>query len=126
MKRFHIILLAIIASLCLVQACAALTYEGPITVNPPSVNALKPGDLISEVSGTIKLPPSGDQTFATKDTLEFYTHLNNAKWSVSIVIGGIENPAKTLGGHRVTISGWELSYPESSTEGGVKVKFTLT
>jgi len=126
MKRFHIILLAIIATLCLVQACAALTYEGQITVNPPAVNALKPGDLISEVSGTIKLPPSGDQTFASKDTLEFYTHLNNARWSVAIVIGGIENPPKTAGGHRVTVSGWELSYPESSTEGGVKVKFTLT
>jgi hypothetical protein len=126
MKYQFQILLCFFALLCLVQACAALTNEGAITVNPPQVNALKPGDAVSEVSGTIKLPPSGDQTFATKDTVEFYTHLNNAKWSVSIIVGGIENPAKTYGGHRVSINGWELAYPTSGYEEGVKIKFSLT
>jgi hypothetical protein len=126
MKRFHILVLAVIVAVCLVQAAAALTYEGQITTNPPQVNALKPGDIISEVSGTIRLPISGDMTFASKDSLEFYTHLNNAKWSIIVVVGGIENPANTYGGHRVSIDGWTLSYPSDSTEGGVKVKFTLT
>jgi hypothetical protein len=126
MKSLSKILLCFMVILCLVQACAALTNEGQITVNPPSVNALKPGDTVSEVSGTIRLPPSGDQTFASKDTVEFYTHLNNAKWSVSIVVGGIPNPAKTYGGHRVSINGWELAYPTSAYEEGVKIKFTLT
>jgi hypothetical protein len=126
MKSLLKILICSAVLLCLVQASLALTNEGAITVNPPSVNALKPGDTVSEVSGTIKLPPSGDQTFATKDTVEFYTHLNSAKWSVSIVVGGIENPAKTYGGHRVSINGWELAYPTSGYEEGVKIKFSLT
>ena len=126
MKRLTVFLLVIFASLCLVQAGAALTYEGQITVNPPLVNALKPGDPISEVSGIIRLPTSGDQTFASSDNLEFYTHLNNAKWSISIILGGIENPPKTYGGHRVTMSGWELAYPASGYEEGVKVRFTIT
>jgi hypothetical protein len=126
MKSRYAMLICVLAVLCLVQAGAALTYEGTITTTPSAVNALKPNDIVSEVSGTVKLPPSGDQTFADKDSLELYTQLNNAKWSVSIVVGGIENPPKTFGGHRATIDGWELSYPLSNYEEGVKVKFTLT
>jgi hypothetical protein len=69
------ILFCFIVLLFLVHVGAALTNEGAIEVNPPQVNALKPNDTISEVSGTIKLPSSGDQTFAAKDTLELYTQL---------------------------------------------------
>jgi hypothetical protein len=125
MKRFPIILATIIVSLCLVQAVAALTYEGQITVDPPAVNALKPGDPITEVSGTIKLPPNGDMTFASSDSLEFYTQLNNGKWEISIIGGGIEITTKSYGGRRATISGWELAYPLDNYEGGLKVKFSL-
>jgi hypothetical protein len=125
MKRLTVILLLTFVFLCLVQACAALTYEGTLDTTPSQVGALKPGDEIS-VSGTIRLPPSGDQTFATKDTLEFYTQLDNAKWSVSIVLGGIENPARQFGGKRVSIGGWELAYPLDNYEEGVKVKFSIT
>ncbi|HVP25870.1 MAG TPA: hypothetical protein VMS81_07805, partial [Methanomicrobiales archaeon] len=62
MKQIHFILCATLAVFCLVQACAALTSSG-ITTNPSQVNALRPGDVISEVSGTVNLPTSGDMTF---------------------------------------------------------------
>jgi len=103
---------------------AALTYEGQISTSPTQLNALKPGDIISEVSGTLKLPASGDQTFALDDNLDFYTQLDNAKWSISIVINGVDNPARTFGGKHATILGMDLAYV--STKYDVKVRFSMT
>jgi hypothetical protein len=123
MKRLTGILLLTFVFLCLVQACAALTTVGAITTTPSQLNALKPGDIVSEVTGTIKLPPSGDQTFALDDTLEFYTQLDNAKWSVSIVINGIENPPRTFGGKHASILGMDLAYVSTKYE--VEVKFSM-
>jgi hypothetical protein len=123
MKRLTVILLLTFVFLCLVQACAALTTVGAITTSPSQLNALKPGDIVSEVTGTIKLPPSGDQTFALDDTLEFYTQLDNAKWSVSIVINGIENPPRSFGGKHASILGMDLAYVSTKYE--VEVKFSM-
>jgi hypothetical protein len=123
MKRLTGILLLTFVFLSLVQACAALTTVGAITTTPSQLNALKPGDIVSEVTGTIKLPPSGDQTFALDDTLEFYTQLDNAKWSVSIVINGIENPPRTFGGKHASILGMDLAYVSTKYE--VEVKFSM-
>jgi len=127
MKRFNIILIAIIAFLCLVQAVAALTTVGGITTSPSQVNTLKTGDIVSEVSGTLKLPPSGGLTFPVDDKLEFYTQLDNAKWSVIIVQNGIDNPAMTFNGKHATIGGFMLSYPASGSKGvELNVKFSMT
>jgi hypothetical protein len=123
MKRLSVILLSFVVFLCLVQASAALTTIGAITTTPSQLNALKPGDIVSEVSGTIKLPPSGDQTFSLDDSLEFYTQLDNAKWSASIVINGVENPPRTFGGKHATILGMDLAYVTTKYE--VEVKFTM-
>ncbi|MDD1662686.1 MAG: hypothetical protein LUQ60_02935 [Methanomicrobiales archaeon] len=124
MKRLSVILLCSVVFLCLVQVGAALTYEGQISTSPTQLNALKPGDIISEVSGTLKLPASGDQTFALDDNLDFYTQLDNAKWSISIVINGVDNPARTFGGKHATILGMDLAYV--STKYDVKVRFSMT
>ncbi|HMA05379.1 MAG TPA: hypothetical protein VKO45_05570, partial [Methanomicrobiales archaeon] len=123
MKNFSAILLCFIVALCLVQVTAALSASG-ITTSPTQVNALKPGDVISEVSGTINLPSSGDMTFNTDDAVEFYTQLDSARWSVSIVIGGIENPARTYGGKHVTIGGYDLAYPTRGYS-SVALKFSM-
>ncbi len=123
MKRLSVILLSFMVFLCLVQACAALTTIGSITTTPSQLNALKPGDIVSEVSGAVKLPPSGDQTFSLDDTLDFYTQLDNAKWSISVVINGIDNPPRTFGGKHATILGMDLAYVSTKYE--VEVKYTL-
>ena len=123
MKSLSVILLCSVVFLCLVQVGAALTTIGAITTTPSQLNALKPGDIVSEVSGTIKLPPSGDQTFALDDTLEFYTQLDNAKWSVSVVINGVENPPRTFGGKHASILGMDLAYVSTKYE--VNIKFTM-
>ena len=124
MKRLSVILLSFIVFLCLVQVGSALTASG-ITTTPTQLNALKPGDVVSDVSGTINLPTSGDQTFNPDNAVEFYTQLDNAKWSVSIVIGGIENPPRTFSGKHATIGGYDLAYPTSGYE-QVNLKFSMT
>jgi hypothetical protein len=126
MKSLSLILLCSIVFLCLVQAGAAVTSSG-VTTSPPldQLNALQPGYVISEVAGTINLPTSGSETFNSDDAVEFYTQLDNAKWSISIVIGGIENPARTFGGKHATIGGYDLSYPTSGY-GSVALKFSMT
>jgi hypothetical protein len=123
MKSFTVILLCFVVSLCLVQTCAALTYE-KMEVDR-AVDALRPGDAV-EVTGILKLPPSGDQTFAMDDTLELYTQLEKASWSAAIVINGHENTYPLYGGSagRKTILGNDLAYPSADVE--VKVSFSVT
>ncbi|HVN66090.1 MAG TPA: hypothetical protein VMT31_05710 [Methanomicrobiales archaeon] len=126
MKSRYTILICALALLCLVQAGAALTYEGTLVTTPTAVNALKPGDGVA-VTGVIKLPTSGDQTFASQDNLEFYTQLDKPKWAVVIrASDGREVASKDFGGKRAVISGWELAYPMDNYEGGLKVEFSLT
>jgi hypothetical protein len=125
MKYLKGILLCSVIILCLVQACGALTYEGKLETTPTQVNALKPGDVISEVNGVIVLPSSGGETFNPDDSVEFYTQLDDARWSVSLIIAGIENPARTFAGKHATIGGYDLAYPTANYE-AVKLKFSMT
>ncbi len=126
MKYLSAILVCAVITLGLVQAGAALSGSG-VTTSPPlaQLKALNPGDVVSEVSGTINLPTSGSETFNADDSVEFYTQLDDAKWTVSIVIGGIENPARTYGGKRATIGGYDLSYPTSGYD-AVALRFSMT
>lgn len=92
-------------------------------MTPSQVNALKPGDVVSDVSGVIMLPPSDDVTFNMEDNLEFYTQLDRAKWSISIIINGVQNQPRTFTGNRASIPGMDLTYPLSNYE--VKVMFSM-
>jgi len=125
MKGQTVILLCFVVSLCLVQACAAIVGEGQVTTTPTDVTALKPGDQVSEVTGTVLLPTSGDTTFNSDDSVDFYTQLTGASWSVSIVLNGITNPPRTFGGSHATIGGYDLSYPTANYN-QVELQYTLT
>ncbi|HXW98778.1 MAG TPA: hypothetical protein VEI51_03550, partial [Methanomicrobiales archaeon] len=124
MKRYAGILVCFLILVCLVQACAALSASG-VTTSPSQVNALKPGDEISEVAGTITLPTSGTMTFNPDDSVEFYTQLDNARWSIAISINGNPNPARTFGGKHATIGGYDLSYP-TTNYASVNLVFSMT
>ncbi len=121
MRSLTKILLCSVVFLCLVEACAALTYEK--LEADRSVTALRPNDTVT-VTGILKLPPSGDQTFALDDIIEFYTQLDSAKWTTAIVVNGRENPQPGAGGKRTTISGMDLAYVATKYE--VKVSFSMT
>jgi hypothetical protein len=49
------------------------------------------------------------------------TDLDDATWTYSVVLDGIENPSKTETGPNIRLSGWELSYPSKRTV-SLKVK----
>ena len=122
MKGFSAFLIGTVVLLALVQACAAVS-SSTITITPPQVNALKPGDVVSEVSGTIYLPASGDQTFNMDDSLDFYTQLDAANWSIATVINDIPNPPRNFAGKHASVLGMDLAYVTSKYD--VKVQFTL-
>jgi hypothetical protein len=122
MKGFTAFLIGSVVLLCLVQACAAVSSSN-IAITPPQVNALKPGDVISEVTGTIYLPASGDQTFALDDSLDFFTQLDRANWSISIVINDIPNPPRAFSGKHASLLGMDLAYVSSKYD--VKVQFSM-
>ncbi len=127
MKSLTAILLCSLVFLCMVQACSALSSSGSFTTTPSltALSGLQPGYNGIEVSGTILLPQSGDLTFNPDDTVDFYTQLNNANWSVSIILNGIANPAMTFGGAHADITGYSLSYPTSNYN-QVALQFSLT
>ena len=124
MKSLTLFLFCSFILLFLVQACAAVTGSG-ITTSPSQVNALKPGDEISEVAGTINLPTTETMTFNPDDSVEFYTQLDNAKWSIAININGNPNPARTFGGKHATIGGYDVAYPIANYA-SVTLQFSMT
>jgi hypothetical protein len=118
MKKSQIvvgILLGIISLVCVASAFAV----GNIAINPS-------GDLVSGVtkasaSYIVNFPSSGGYTFESGNTLQMDTDLDDATWTYSVVLDGIENPSKTETGPNIRLSGWELSYPSKRTV-SLKVK----
>jgi hypothetical protein len=118
MKRSQIvvgILLGIISLVCVTSAFSV----GNIAINPS-------GDLVSGItrasaSYIVNFPSSGGYTFESGNTLQMDTELDDATWTYSVVLDGIENPSKTENGPNIRLSGWELSYPSKRTV-SLKVK----
>jgi hypothetical protein len=104
--------------ICLVCITSAISV-GNIAMSPS-------GDLVSGVtrasaSFIINFPSSGGYTFDNDHTLQMDTELDDAVWTYSILLDGIENPSKSEAGPNIRLSGWELSYP-SNREISLKVK----
>jgi hypothetical protein len=104
--------------ICLVCITSAISV-GNIAISPS-------GDLVSGVtrasaSFIINFPSSGGYTFDNDHTLQMDTELDDAVWTYSILLDGIENPSKSEAGPNIRLSGWELSYP-SNREISLKVK----
>jgi hypothetical protein len=113
------ILLGIISLVCITSAIAV----GNIAINPS-------GDLVSGVTSAsasfiVNFPSSGGYTFDNGNTLAMDTQLDDASWTYSVILDGIENPPKTENGPNIRISGWELSYPSDRTI-SLKVKMQGT
>lgn len=113
------ILLGIISLVCITSAIAV----GNIAITPS-------GDLVSGLTSAsasfiVNFPSSGGYTFDSGNTLAMDTQLDDATWTYSVVLDGIENPSKTENGPNIRISGWELSYPSDRTI-SLKVKMQGT
>lgn len=85
---------------------AAAFYVSSSAVSPAVVN---PSDPVN-VSCTV-FAASGT-AFSTYDDLQFVTMLDDPVWTYSIVVDEIENIRPSDRGRYLTISGYELHYPE--------------
>ena len=108
--------------ICLVCVTSAISV-GNIAITPS-------GDLVSGItrasaSFVVNFPSSGGYTFDNDHTLQMDTELDDAVWTYSIYLDGIENPSKSEAGPNIRLSGWELSYP-SNREISLKVKLEGT
>jgi hypothetical protein len=113
--KFAGILFGIICLVCVTSAISV----GNIALTPS-------GDLVSGVTRgsatfVVNFPATGGYTFDNTHVLQMDTELENAVWTYSIYLDGIENPSKTEAGPNIRLSGWELSYP-SKREVSLKVK----
>jgi hypothetical protein len=88
----------------LVSGVSAFTVTG-VAIAPSGT--LNPGDGVN-VSYTV-FAASG-VAFPSYDDLQFISGLDETVWSYSIVVNGVENVRPVVGGHTVTITGFELSY----------------
>jgi len=100
--QFTGILCGIICLVCITSAISV----GNIAISPS-------GDLVSGVtrasaSFIVNFPSSG---FDIDHNLQMDTELDDAVWTYSIVLDGIENPQPPDTGPNVKISGFILSYP---------------
>jgi hypothetical protein len=85
-------------------------------VNVDPSGSLTPGQRVS-VSYGVSFPLVNGKTFESADTLDMYTDLANAKWSIVKIetyegVPPIETPLNNYGGPRAQVSGWILSYPD--------------
>jgi hypothetical protein len=113
----------LIVLISIVSIASASVSVGNIAISPSG--DLVSGQTQSSASFTVNFGSSGGYTFENTNSLQMETELEDATWSYSIILDGIENPAKTESGPNIRLSGWELSYPSDRTI-SLKVKVAGT
>jgi hypothetical protein len=113
MKGFKTCIIVTIILLFCIPAASAFAVPS-VSIDPSG--SLIPGD---PVTVSFKVETNG---FPSVDDLQFYTDLDNPKWTYTIIVNGIENPQPGMGGKTVTIIGFVLSY---KTADEVAVRVTL-
>jgi hypothetical protein len=113
MKGFKkLIILTTIILFC-ISTVSAFSVSS-VSIDPSG--SLVPG---SPVTVSFKVETSG---FPSADDLQFFTDLDNPKWTYTIIKNGVDNPRPVMGGRTFTIIGFELSYKPTDE---VAVRATL-
>jgi hypothetical protein len=112
MKLGPKIFLCLFAAICLVQCVSAENYDVDSIEITPSSGSLSPGDRVT-VNALVTLTGTGDVTFSSEHSLEAYTDLDDLTWTYSIKVNG-QGMDKTNGKRYLTLTGWELSYPDET------------
>ncbi len=113
MKRTCRILLISLILICCIPIVTAFLVNN---VNIDPSGALTPGQRVSVTYG-VSFPLVNKQTFDSANTLDMYTDLANAKWSIVKIetyeqVAPIETLLFNQGGPRAQVGGWILSYPD--------------
>lgn len=113
MKRTCRILLASLILICCIPFVSAYMINN---VNIDPSGSLTPGQRASVTYG-VSFPLTNGRTFESANTLDMYTDLTNAKWSIVKIetyegVPPIETPLGNYGGPRAQVTGWLLSYQD--------------
>ena len=81
---------------------------------------MTPGTPVT-VLFTIQFEASGDMTFPSGNTLDFYTDLDNPKWNMVLVLNDIESPQTMDNKKNVFLDDWILQYKTSDYEENLRV-----
>jgi len=113
MKGFKTWIIITAILLFCISAASAFSV-GTISIDPSG--SLVPG---TPVTLSYKVDAVG---FPSGDDLQFFTELENPKWTYTIAVNGIDNLRPSMGGKTLTITGFELAY---KTGDDVAVRVTL-
>lgn len=110
----------LVLCLILVFSQGALAFNvSKMTIDPSG--SLVPGTPVV-VEGIIDFTPSSNVTFESGSELEFTTELEKPKWTWTLILDGVENPRPQEGGQSLSLSGFDISYPNTVHE---SVRFKL-
>lgn len=130
MKRIVGVLIGLLVVICCIQAAAAASYVDGGNYDlarapdvDPASGDLTPGQKVI-VKMTINLEGSGEYTFPDGETLEFYSELEDLRWSYNLEVDGREifTDPKTSSVRYLRLSGWDLAYKKKS---GANIEMTL-
>lgn len=113
-------ILIVFCLMCIIGTASAFSVPS-YGMSVPSPSMLPSGTIASgtHVTTSFRVDPQG---LLPGDDLQFYTDLDNPKWSYLIILNGVENLRPPMSGRTLTISGYELSYSPSTV---VIVRATL-
>jgi hypothetical protein len=114
MKGFKTWIIVTAILLFCISAASAFTVSS-VSIDP--TGSLIPG---TPVTVSYKIENSG--VFPSGDDLQFFTELDDPKWTYTIIVNGVENVRPVMGGRTLTIVGFELSYKANDE---VAVRATL-
>jgi hypothetical protein len=114
MKGFKALITLTVILLFCISAVSAFSVSS-VSIDPQ-------GSLIPNTPVTVSFKVDNSGVFPSSDDLQFFTDLDNPKWTYTILVNGIENPRPEMGGRTLTIVGFELSYKASDE---VAVRVTL-
>lgn len=112
--RFFFRAALVITYLVLVSVQGAFAFNiSHMTIDPSG--SLTPGTPVV-VCGTINIVSSIKDNFPSTHELRLNTDLEKPKWSWTLILKGEENPRPAESGRMLSLSGFELSYPQGINE----------
>lgn len=106
----RIVIFSILAILLLCVSAASAVYYDVDTYEISPDGDLTSGESVI-VSCIVQIETSGDETWVSGHSLEFYTELENVEWTYQIEVDGVGEDI-TSGKRYLTFSDWDLQYPD--------------
>lgn len=80
----------------------------------PDMDSLRYGQNVTLKSEIILIPNANGDTIGTNNFIDLSTDLSKPRWNYDLVVNGVVNPCPMVVKNTFSISGWVLSYHEST------------